>query len=1109
MQHSPRKKAWVLGAVVIACAAIPTSALLLSEESKGGLEPISLEEQRYRQWIRSISSNEVRALESGLHLLEKHPDLSRLYLRLSELCTRLEVASRCREGLEQAKPHTSRAALYRDAALFALSSQATWEAVTWSEALDPELARWLIDHLRRQRASEGLEQVESDWAAAAAADSTQVGASFGLGYIAALRSDWDRALLHIRRVSVLAPGDAHAFREFGRMYFYTGKYDGFVAAMEAGIENAVRSQDLEHEIVLRGNLGLGYLQWKGDLAKAAEMFEVSLAKARELNMGTSIAIGSYRLANTRARQHRYAEALVLLDSAEVWYERSAPERMSEMHALRGQILQKMYRFSESEAAIQKSLAEARRHKDDLREAQALHALAQLATKVNKFERAFAAADSALLIAKRLGATDYVISTLSLLGEVERLRGRYPDAKQYFSRGLRIADSTQNATRFAELSRELGVTALISGNTEEAKKHFDAAVQALADVGQSLSGAMIWTALTYSFYESYPEAEKAYEAALDSLRGQNPELEGTTKLRLANVKKALGKTDEALSLLAEAEHLLRNDPIRGALVNVVRGQIYLHQEAFQDALASFQQAKSSQGWLAPYWEVHFGVAQALWGLERHDEAEAAFQKAIEDIESKRDDVATTVGRTYFDSDRNLVYDSYAAFLEERGQLANAINVAERARNRSLVDLIYTTQAARANSSGNISAKAIDTVVRSRHVEAERREIRLSSERNSDRADFLDAEQESLNEAYARLETSLRGSQPLYTFSSVTLEDVQHALLPNEVALVFALRDERQFNGARSVMYAVSRGSISSISLDVNLTELTASVDRLNQDIRESRGTKRTGWKHGSRKLYNQLIQPALRLIGPDVTHLHLVPSGPLYYLPFAALQDQNGRYLVEEYTLSVAPSLTILKMCRDRNQRTWRSILVLADPDGDLPGARHEGFLIAGLDSTAHHLAVGTAATQQLLEEQAGRHDVIHLATHGQFRSESPHASHLKLYEDVLSVEEIGRLRLNAYLVTLSACETALSKGVHPSNPAAEEWIGLHQAFLAAGTPTVLASLWTIHDRYSGPLMSRFYSKLMKRGKAEALAEVQRGFIQDKRISHPYFWAGFVAIGDPR
>jgi CHAT domain-containing protein len=257
---------------------------------------------------------------------------------------------------------------------------------------------------------------------------------------------------------------------------------------------------------------------------------------------------------------------------------------------------------------------------------------------------------------------------------------------------------------------------------------------------------------------------------------------------------------------------------------------------------------------------------------------------------------------------------------------------------------------------------------------------------------------------------------------------------------------------------------------------------------------------ARRLHDELIAP------PAIEHLHIIPGGILHYLPFVALVDDAGRYLIESYTLSTAPSATALKLSRDINPGKWKSMLLLADPDGRLPGARREVLEISRPSPNDRRVLLGEDVSHRNLA--AGSYDILHFATHGMFVEREPWNSHLELHDDVLTVDEIGSLELNAYLVTLSACETALAGGLTSDVPDGDEWVGLNQAFLAAGTPTVVASLWPIDDIASSRFMVGFYDALSAAGKSAALARVQREFLRDRETAHPFYWAAFSVIGDP-
>jgi CHAT domain-containing protein len=112
-------------------------------------------------------------------------------------------------------------------------------------------------------------------------------------------------------------------------------------------------------------------------------------------------------------------------------------------------------------------------------------------------------------------------------------------------------------------------------------------------------------------------------------------------------------------------------------------------------------------------------------------------------------------------------------------------------------------------------------------------------------------------------------------------------------------------------------------------------------------------------------------------------------------------------------------------------------------------------------------------------------------------------DGLLQMYEIFNMKLNADLVVLSACETGLGKDVK-----GEGLIGLTRAFLYAGTPSVVVSLWKVEDRSTADLMVRFYRHLKggKLSKAEALRQAQLELIREGKFTHPYHWAPFVLVG---
>ena len=117
----------------------------------------------------------------------------------------------------------------------------------------------------------------------------------------------------------------------------------------------------------------------------------------------------------------------------------------------------------------------------------------------------------------------------------------------------------------------------------------------------------------------------------------------------------------------------------------------------------------------------------------------------------------------------------------------------------------------------------------------------------------------------------------------------------------------------------------------------------------------------------------------------------------------------------------------------------------------------------------------------------------------------------LELHEILGLKLDADLVTLSACQTGLGSGHFAEVPAGDDFVGLTRAFLYAGSTSVLATLWEVDDSSTLVLMKHFYAGLKQAGesedKAAALARAQRALLSSETYNHPYYWAPFVLVGE--
>jgi len=308
------------------------------------------------------------------------------------------------------------------------------------------------------------------------------------------------------------------------------------------------------------------------------------------------------------------------------------------------------------------------------------------------------------------------------------------------------------------------------------------------------------------------------------------------------------------------------------------------------------------------------------------------------------------------------------------------------------------------------------------------------------------------------------------------------------------------------------------------------------------------------LYDSLVAPIEAYLPPSndgdsIPHLVIIPSGPLYYLPFQALLSTSARSqrtrLIERYAISYAPSLATLDYAQQRVVTTdTTSLVALADPAsgdsllGRLPEAQTESQRVAALFPAAE-VYVDTDATETIVQSRSSVASDLLFSTHGTFNAVNPMYSYLLLSptdatDGRLHTFEVFGLPLSANLVVLSACETLFpaiaemedrereKRGMAADAPveltleqlqtltAGDEIAGLTRAFLYAGASSVLSSLWSVHSQATADLMVTLYESIQAgRGKAEALRSAMLELLDTPGYNHPAYWAAFNLMGDWR
>jgi CHAT domain-containing protein len=251
-----------------------------------------------------------------------------------------------------------------------------------------------------------------------------------------------------------------------------------------------------------------------------------------------------------------------------------------------------------------------------------------------------------------------------------------------------------------------------------------------------------------------------------------------------------------------------------------------------------------------------------------------------------------------------------------------------------------------------------------------------------------------------------------------------------------------------------------------------------------------------ELYKTLIEPIRGLLA--ARHLVVAPHGILHSLPFHALYD-GSQYLIDEFTVSYAPSASAYALCQARSLQGHSEALVLGIPDAAAPFVQEEVEAVAACLPNCEVL-LGKNATAQNLREKGQCSRIIHIATHGYFRRDNPMFSGIRLGDSYLSLYDLYQLKLPAELVGLSGCSTGLNVVA-----AGDELLGLARGLIQAGVETSLLTLWDVQDQSSARLMKFFYNNLAAGwGKGQALRHAMRQLKSEH--PHPYYWAPFILVG---
>jgi CHAT domain-containing protein/tetratricopeptide (TPR) repeat protein len=681
------------------------------------------------------------------------------------------------------------------------------------------------------------------------------------------------------------------------------------------------------------------------------------------------------------------------------------------------------------------------------------------------------------------------------------------------------------------------------------------------------------AVTYQEREAWKEALAYHELALPLRRATGDKRgEAYTLTNLGRTQAKLKRFAEARANLASAGALQKEvgDRFAQATTDQAVGELELDAGSYESALQAFGRALALRREIRDRWGEAESLAATARALRRQGALETARENceaALAVVESLRAGIAApgqqstffSRVRSYYELEIDILMRLHARSPERRLDLS-ALEVSERARARGLLDLLAESRA-KIRKGVDPSLLERDRSLRARlgtRLDAQRRLLGRShtdAEATSMRKDV-----EDLVSDLQQVEGEIRTTSPRYAALTqpqpATGPDLQALLGPETLLLEYVLGEEQSF------VWKITASGVSSFALAPR-AEIEAAARAAYQPLAAAGGgvQERGGGADPVSRLSRLVLAPVGDL---PARRIAVVADGALHFIPFVVLHDPaGGGTLLKRHEVVNLPSGSTLAILRKEAvpANSGRTVAVFADPVFEKSDPRLVGRLadrpssspsdsggedltlsrsvrdvgLSGLDGITRLPFTRREAQAildlvpapdrwQALDFDATREAVtnrdltrfryIHLATHGFVDTVHPELSGLVLTlldpqgRDVpgfLPASDVFNLQLPADLVVLSACRTALGKDVR-----GEGLVGITRAFMYAGAPRVIASLWRVDDAATAELMKSLYEGMLGPARlrpAAALREAQLAVAKQKRWSDPHFWAGFVLQGE--
>jgi CHAT domain-containing protein/tetratricopeptide (TPR) repeat protein len=674
---------------------------------------------------------------------------------------------------------------------------------------------------------------------------------------------------------------------------------------------------------------------------------------------------------------------------------------------------------------------------------------------------------------------------------------------------------------------LGYLFQMIGQTDEAKKVLQKGLDISVKNGQIRDIAFnLWT--LGAIYHSFGDLE----AAWDCYRLWNQcmtymnevKFEVPLNLGMADLCVRMNEYAKALEYCAQALKLAQSAGIEADLPGIflVQGMAHKGLKRYREAENAFNRALSQSDYYTVLYQAHLELAQLALIQNRAAPAKNHITKAVEAVEAMRETLPGKDIRQVFLADKMTVFDTalQVAHLQNNGIWG--FEMIEKAKARSFLDLmgnrtLIVSDENRQNLLTQEHQKRMN-MIGLQQIFDSRSEVVMDYVDKKQRKQKHGTVKDQLKQFHAHLQQADRELASLVSTATVTLNELQHYLDNRSVFLNYYTADEHTY------CVVVKKNSAKIIRLDIGQKNIAERIRELRVDIYDCAD------RSSLRALYDYLIEPVRSEIG-QAEHIIISPHKDIHHLPFEMLLDPSGHYVGQKWMTSYAPSASVLVFGLTKNRLVAGDLLALGNPVSpvrefaSLENAESEVYAIQTMMGSGK-VFVRRDATKTVFNRYAPESGIIHIAAHGLMVPHDPLASAILLSRDrrsdgILTASDVFAMDLGVSLVTLSACDTGLLGDttalpqseyelVYDTSPG-DELVGLSRAFMFAGAPSIVASLWKVETISTEKIMIEFYSNLANGlSRKEALWKARNKIILDPVFGdNPYYWAPFVLIGDWR